>query len=231
MANAYKRLGYGRFKTEDVMSEEQVDQTGYGNKVVVNPETIINDGDFKYDVSPNDEWYEEEVVVSRPETKREELYRIQESKRAAKIQVDQKFVMFSWLAAVGIAFIASAIVSFNGITAVAGFVGLSAPWMAGLFFFFIELMYLIFLVAYLILASRVDEDGKPEPVWGSLIGMIAFGGIAVSANAFHTLDYWNWDATNPQVWAGVTLSMAAPIAIISASKLASRVVFARAIKL
>ena len=231
MANAYKRLGYGRFKTEDLVSEEQVDQTGYGSKVVVNPETIINDGDFRYDVSPEDEWYEEDVVVSRPETKREELYRIQESKRAAKIQVDQKFVMFAWLAAVGIAFIASAIVSFNGITAVAGFVGLSATWMAGLFFFFIELMYLIFLVAYLILASRVDENGKPESTWGSLLGMIAFGGIAVAANAFHTLDYWKWDITNPQVWAGIVLSIAAPIAIISASKLASRVVFARAISL
>ena len=231
MANAYKRLGYGRFKTEDLVSEEQVDQTGYGSKVVVNPETIINDGDFRYDVSPEDEWYEEDVVVSRPETKREELYRIQESKRAAKIQVDQKFVMFAWLAAVGIAFIASAIVSFNGITAVAGFVGLSATWMAGLFFFFIELMYLIFLVAYLILASRVDENGKPESTWGSLLGMIAFGGIAVAANAFHTLDYWQWDITNPQVWAGIVLSIAAPIAIISASKLASRVVFARAISL
>ena len=231
MANAYKRLGYGRFKTEDLVSEEQVDQTGYGSKVVVNPETIINDGDFRYDVSPEDEWYEEDVVVPRPETKREELYRIQESKRAAKIQVDQKFVMFAWLAAVGIAFIASAIVSFNGITAVAGFVGLSATWMAGLFFFFIELMYLIFLVAYLILASRVDENGKPESTWGSLLGMIAFGGIAVAANAFHTLDYWQWDITNPQVWAGIVLSIAAPIAIISASKLASRVVFARAISL
>lgn len=238
MANAYKRLGYGRFKMEDVMSNEQADQTGYGSKVVVNPETIVEDG-FKYESSPETEWelpsetewLEEDIVVPTPENKREELYRIQESKRAAKIQVDQKFVMFSWLAAVGIAFIASAIVSFNGITAVAGFVGLSASWMAGLFFFFIELMYLIFLVAYLILASRVDENGKPESTWGSLLGMVAFGGIAVAANAFHTLDYWNWDITNPQVWAGIILSIAAPIAIISASKLASRVVFARAINL
>jgi hypothetical protein len=177
------------------------------------------------------DWSDEEIYVPRPETKREELYRIQESKRAAKVQVDQKFVMIGWLVAVTIAFVSSAIVSFNGITAVAEFVGLSASWMAGLFFFFIELMYLIFLVAYLVLASRVDEDGKPEKTWGSLIGMISFGGIAVLANAFHTFDFWNWDFSNPQAWAGVVLSIAAPIAIISASKLASRVVFARAIKL
>jgi hypothetical protein len=139
--------------------------------------------------------------------------------------------MLGWLVAVGIAFVASAIVSFNGITSVSEFVGLSAPWMAGLFFFFVELMYLIFLVAYLVLASRVDEDGVPERTGGALWGMISFAAIAVGANAFHTLDFWNWDLTNPQMWAGVVLSVAAPIAIISASKMASRVVFARAIRL
>jgi hypothetical protein len=61
--------------------------------------------------------------------------------------------------------------------------------------------------------------------------MISFAAIAVGANAFHTLDFWDWDFTNPQMWAGVVLSIAAPIAIISASKMASRVVFARAISI
>jgi hypothetical protein len=235
MVGAWSRIGYGRHK----MSNEQVDQTGYGNKVIVNPETINGENDFTYEISAvnnlvdtyNDFVAEQKAVVDTKETKREELYRIQESKRAPKIQVDQRFVLLAWIIAVGIAFVSSAVVSFNGITAVAGFVGLSANWMAGLFFFFIELMYLIFLFAYLVLASRVDENGKPEKTWGSLLGMIAFGGIAVLANAFHTLDYWAWDVTNPQVWAGVVLSVAAPIAIISASKLASRVVFAKAISL
>lgn len=159
-----------------------------------------------------------------------ERYNLQESKRAPKIQVDQKVVLLTWLVAVGIAFISSAIVSFNGITAVAEFVGLSASWMAGLFFFFIELMYLIFLAAYLVLASRVDEDGNPEKTGGALWGMISFAAIAVGANAFHTLDYWDWQFAEPSMWAGVILSIAAPIAIISASKMASRVVFAKAIK-
>jgi hypothetical protein len=158
-------------------------------------------------------------------------YSLQESKRAPKIQVDQKIVLLTWLVAVGIAFISSAVVSFNGITSVAEFVGLSATWMAGLFFFFIELMYLIFLVAYLVLASRVDDEGNPEKTSGALWGMISFAAIAVGANAFHTLDFWDWDFTNPQMWAGVVLSIAAPIAIISASKMASRVVFARAISI
>jgi hypothetical protein len=158
-------------------------------------------------------------------------YALQESKRAPKIQVDQKIVLLTWLVAVGIAFISSAVVSFNGITSVAEFVGLSATWMAGLFFFFIELMYLIFLVAYLVLASRVDDEGNPEKTSGALWGMISFAAIAVGANAFHTLDFWDWDFTNPQMWAGVVLSIAAPIAIISASKMASRVVFARAISI
>lgn len=160
----------------------------------------------------------------------QDKYEQQELKRAPKIQVDQKIILWSWLIGIAIAFLASAIVSFNGITSVAVFVGLSADWMAGLFFFFIELMYLLFLVAYLVLASRVGENGKPEKTMGAIVGMIAFGGLAVVANGFHTFDYWNWAWAEPRMWAGTVLGVSAPIAIISASKMASRVVFARAIK-
>jgi hypothetical protein len=159
------------------------------------------------------------------------MYEKQESRRAPKVQIDQKLVLWAWILGIGIAFISSAIVSFNGITSVAVFVGLSQPWMGGLFFFFIELMYLLYLVAYLVLGSRVDEEGTPEKTRGALWGMIAFGGIAVLANAFHTLDFWEYAWTSPQMWAGIVLSVSAPIAIISASKMASRVVFAKAIKL
>jgi hypothetical protein len=158
-------------------------------------------------------------------------YDRQESIRAPRVQIDQKIVMWSWIAGIGIAFISSAIVSFNGITAVAVFVGLSASWMAGLFFFFIELMYLLFLIAYLVLSSRIDEDGKKEKTAGAVWGMISFGGIAVLANGFHTLDFWEWSLVEPRMWAGVILSISAPIAIISASKMASRVVFAKAVSL
>jgi hypothetical protein len=157
------------------------------------------------------------------------MYEKQEAKRAPKVQIDQKLVLWAWIVGIGVAFISSAIVSFNGITSVAFFVGLSQDWMAGLFFFFIELMYLLYLIAYLVLGSRIDEDGTPEKTNGALWGMIAFGGIAVIANAFHTLDFWNFDWLSPQMWAGVILSISAPIAIIAASKMASRVVFAKAI--
>jgi len=155
---------------------------------------------------------------------RKERYEQQEAKRAPKIQVDQAFTLNAWLIGVAIAFISSAIVSFNGITSVAVFVGLSVEWMAYLFFFFIELMYLLFLVAYLILESRENEDSR-----GALVGMIFFAAIAVLANGFHTADYWGWDFTEPRAWAGVILSVSAPIAIISASKMASRVIFAKAL--
>jgi hypothetical protein len=159
------------------------------------------------------------------------MYEKQEAKRAPKLQIDQRLVLWSWVIGIGIAFLSSAIVSFNGITSVAFFVGLSQDWMAGLFFFFIELMYLLYLIAYLVLGSRIDEEGTPEKTNGALWGMIAFGGIAVLANAFHTLDFWEFDWLSPQMWAGVVLSISAPIAIISASKMASRVVFAKAIRI
>jgi hypothetical protein len=172
-----------------------------------------------------------EATVRRVEDTKRQRYELQESKRAPKIQVDQKLILWSWLIGIGFAFISSAIVSFNGITAVAQFVGLSQAWMAGLFFFFIELMYLLFLVAYLVLASRMNESGQPEKTFGAIVGMIMFGGIAVLANAFHTFDFWDWNYLEPRMWAGTVLSIAAPIAIIAASKMASRVVFAKAIKL
>ena len=101
--------------------------------------------------------------------------------------------------------------------------------MSSLFFFFIEVMYLLFLVAYLILSSRVQENGQKERTFGAVLGMIAFGGVAVLANGFHTFDYWNYDFTEPRLWAGFILSVSAPLAIISASKMASRVVFAKAL--
>ena len=172
-----------------------------------------------------------EAARSAEEIRKLNNYERQESRRAPKVQIDQRVVLWSWIVGITIAFLASAIVSFNGITSVAFFVGLSQPWMASLFFFFIELMYLLFLIAYLVLASRVDEDGKQEKTWGAIMGMVAFGGLAVLANGFHTFDYWDWNWVEPRMWAGIILSISAPIAIISASKMASRVVFAKSIKL
>ena len=170
-------------------------------------------------------------AATRERRMKMERYQAQESKRATKIQVDQNVVLVTWITGIAIAFLASAIVSFNGITSVAVFVGLSQAWMASLFFFFVELMYLLFLVAYLVLASRIDEDGDPESTRGAFWGMISFGGIAVLANAFHTFDYWGWNWPEPQMWAGLILSISAPLAIIAASKMASRVVFAKSIRI
>lgn len=223
----------------------------YNGQNLLFPETVVDDGTEPAGVETFDELLAEptQPMVNDPIIKKERvksvtkivkdeitdkkslMYAKQESKRAPKVQIDQRLILWSWIAGIMIAFVSSGIVSFNGITSVAAFVGLSQAWMGGLFFFFIELMYLLYLIAYLVLGSRIDEDGEPEKTTGALLGMISFGGIAVFANGFHTLDFWKWDWTNPQMWAGLVLSIAAPIAIISASKMASRVVFAKAIRL
>jgi len=170
-------------------------------------------------------------IKERVKQQRSSRFEAQEAKRAPRVQIDQKFTLYLWIAGIAAAFIASALVSFNGITAVAEFVGLTAPWMGGLFFFFIELMYLLFLIAYLLLSSRVQDDGKKERTFGAIVGMFSFGGLAVIANGFHTIDYWNYDFSEPRMWAGTLLAVSAPLAIISASKMASRVVFAKAVLL
>jgi hypothetical protein len=212
------RIGYTR-----IMEEKMSTNINYAPQEAAR--ATVKKSKIKYDRSNSAR------AAAREKKKQVERYEQQESKRATKVQVDQNLVLVLWIAGIGIAFLASAIVSFNGITSVATFVGLSQAWMSGLFFFFVEIMYLLFLVAYLVLSSRIDDDGEPERIGGALWGMATFGGIAVLANAFHTLDYWEWAWTEPQMWAGVILSMSAPIAIIAASKMASRVVFARAIKL
>lgn len=163
--------------------------------------------------------------AAREQERLDAAYELQESKRAVRIQVDQNMTLWVWLVGLGVGFISSAIVSFNGITGVAPLVGLSADWMAYLFFFFVEVFYLVFLFAYLLQASR-GEKGI-----GSQFGFFLFGGIAVLANAFHTIQYHEYNLVSVETWAGVVLSVSAPVAIIAASKLASTVVFAKAVRL
>ena len=97
MANAWRRIGYGRFEN---MAENA--QTGYGTPVeleeqmAIAPETIVPE---EYEESPETEWLDEDIPVERPKTDRELRYELQESKRAAKIQVDQKIVLLTWLIA------------------------------------------------------------------------------------------------------------------------------------
>lgn len=188
------------------------------------------------EVIPNEEWVTPVTPRARNAKERAKDRQIsrfeqQEAKRAPKVQIDQKITLYLWIAGIAIAFLASAFVSYNGITAVAEFVGLTAAWMESLFFFFIELMYLLFLIAYLLLSSRVQDNGEKERTFGAVMGMFSFGGIAVIANGFHTIDFWNYDFTEPRLWVGTLLAISAPLAIISASKMASRVVFAKAVSL
>jgi len=221
-ANSYPRAYFG----ETIPIEENTEMVVIGETPVAPPK-----GEDKVVTVKRKRISPQLSAQKKAERAKNALYAKQEAKRAPKVQVDQGIVLWTWIIGIAIAFVSSGIVSFNGITAVAEYVGLSAPWMATLFFFFIELMYVLFLIAYLVLRSRIDENGNPERSGGAFWGMFMFGAIAVGANGFHTLDFWQYDWTNPQMWAGVILSIAAPVAIISASKMASRVVFAKAIQL
>ncbi len=171
------------------------------------------------------EEYRKPIVTETIENIQRTRYEEQERKRAKLLQVDQFPVLIGWLSAVGVGFATSAIISFNGITSVAPLVGLTFSWMAMLFFGFIELMYLVFLVAYLVLESRGEKTG------GTLVGLWFFAGVAILSNFYHTLTYHEFNIASPELWAGVVLSVSAPVAVLSVSKLASRVLFSRAVKI
>lgn len=166
-----------------------------------------------------------ELAQKKIDAAKQARYEAQENRRATRVQIDQNIILYGWMGAIAVGFIASALVSFNGITSVAAYVGLAAPWMDFLFFFFIELMYLLFLVAYLILESRGDKSR------GAFTGMIFFAGVSISSNGIHTLLFHGFNISDVTTWVGLVLSVSAPVAIISASKMASNIVFAKAVSL
>lgn len=151
-------------------------------------------------------------------------YEAQEAKRATRIQVDQTPVLIAWMVGIGIAFLAAATISFDGITSEASKIGLSADWMQYLMFFVIEFLYLMFLIAYLLLDSRA------EPSVGAQVGMWFFASIGVYANGIDSLNHNKWAFDHVDTYTGFILAISAPLAIIVIGKLASRILFAKAVR-
>ena len=156
-------------------------------------------------------------------------YKEQEAKRATRIQIDQNPVLWTWVAGIGIGFIAAAVISFNGITNEARNIGLDAEWMQYLMFFVVEFLYLMFLVADMTMTSRGDRRLVPKLI--AHIGMWFFAGVAIYANAIHSLNFNNWDLTSVDTWTGVVLGVSAPVAIIAIGKLAPSIVFSEPVVL
>ena len=151
-------------------------------------------------------------------------YAAQESKRAERIQVDQKPVLYVWLVGICVGFAAAATMSFDGISSEAAKIGLSQEWMQYFTFFVVEFLYLMFLLAYLIL------DSRGEKTVGVQVGMWFFASIGVYANGVDSLNHNNWNLSSIDTWTGLILGIAPPIAIIVIGKQASRVLFAKSIK-
>lgn len=164
------------------------------------------------------------------ERQRLSRYEEQERNRAPRRQIDTKTMQTVWLVGLAVAFLTAAIVSFDGITAVAAYMRLSQWWMPYLVFFFVELSYLLFLIAFLNLSS-LPEDERGGKLTGVNFGMYAFASIAIVANPFKVLVAWDYDWAEPTMWAGMVLATMAPVAVLVLSKLAARVVFAQPVRL
>lgn len=155
----------------------------------------------------------------------QEKYDLQEQKRARPIQVDQKGTLFAAFGLAGVALITSGVISFNGITSIAPLIGLSADWQAPMLFGFIEVLIVYFSIVYLVRRSRAKE------AQGDFAGLITFSAAALLGNAYHTFDFHNWELGQADTYAGVLLSITAPIAVIWVTKSASGTLFAEAIRL
>jgi len=160
-----------------------------------------------------------------------ERYERQEAKRATPVQPDTNKTLTVALVLGTVAVLTSGVISFNGITSIAALVGLSAGWMAYMFFGFIEVLIGYFTVNYVIRASRSTETGEQVKAIGDFWGLVVFSSIAVLGNAYHTLSFHNWNFASPDTWAGVVLSATAPAAVIWVTKSASATLFARPIRL
>lgn len=153
-----------------------------------------------------------------------ERYRVQEAKRAVRIQVDQKGTLVVNLVIASVALVTSGIISFNGITSIAPLIGLTFGWQAYLLFGFIEALILYFTLNFLVRSSREDDGG-----FGDFAGLITFSALAVAGNFWHTATFHEWSGT-PDMWAGVVLSVTAPVAVIWVAKSSSSTLFAKSIK-
>lgn len=174
---------------------------------------------------------EERSIQRRRREMKRDRWEQQEAKRAQPIQPDQRNVLVVSLVLAAIAMIASGIISFNGITSVAQYVGLSADWQAWMFFGFVELLIVFFTVLYLVVGSRTDDDGNPVTAYIEFVGLVFFSAIAVYGNLIHTLDFHDFDFQSVETWTGVLLSVSAPIAVIWVTKSSSRVLFAKPVRL
>lgn len=154
-----------------------------------------------------------------------ERYEAQEQKRAPRFQIDQRGTLITNLTIAVVALITSGVISFNGITSIAPLIGLSFDWQAYLLFGFVEALIVYFTINYLVRASRPDDGG-----YGDFAGLITFSAIAIAGNFWHTATFHDWSLT-PDMWAGVILSVTAPVSVVWITKSASATLFAKAVHL
>lgn len=162
---------------------------------------------------------------------KQERYARQEAKRATRVQIDTNNTLYLLIGLTIVMFATSAVLVANGTIQVAAYIGLAFDWMAWMVFGAVEVAILVFLGMYLIIGSRSPEDGdgpKAALPWFGL--MIAFSFITIAANAFHTVEFWQYDWSEPRLWVGTALSVVVPLSYVLAAKGLSRVVFARAVR-
>jgi hypothetical protein len=208
-----------------LMAEKMV-QTGYGTPVQDVPRELEL---VRTKAAEKQARYRKNKTVVEKQSN--ERYIKQESKRATRPQIDQNGTLYLAIVLSVITFLASAALVANGTIGVAVFMGLAYDWLAWLVFGALEVAILTFLLFYLMIGSRSEDQGGGEKVaelWFRL--MVGFSAIVIVANGFHTLEFWNFAWQEPRMYVGAALSMIVPLSYVLVSKGLSTVVFAKSIK-
>jgi len=160
------------------------------------------------------------------------LYEAQESKRAPQFQIDQTPVLWT-LGGLGIAtFITTAALTADGTVGSALVARYAVGWFSFLLFGAVEIAILAFMLMYYILGSRVDlVTGKRKAAWQWFAASIFASAVAVGLSAYHVVDLYDFDWSNPDLWVGVGIRLVTSLFFVLISKGFASVLFAKAIRL
>lgn len=172
------------------------------------------------------------VIAERKDFARKQAaYDAQESRRAPRVQIDQKITMYVLLTIGGLIFAATALLVADGTIGSASAARYEIWWFAYLMFFTTEAAVLGFLLIYYMVGSRVDDvTGRLLPAGRWFVASVAASVIAAALSTYHVFRLYDYDLTSIDMWVGAAIRLTTTVFFVVISKGLANVIFAKAIR-